>query len=360
MIVRNEAHIITRCLESVKPWIDHWIVSDTGSVDNTCVVTRSTMAEIPGKVMHNPWVDFGRNRTIALEAAAATGCDFILVIDADEVLEVADPTVLEDLERDAYRIEMRFPNVSYPRVNLMRAARDFRYVGRIHEYVACDPPAGEYLLEPAKIHMWTDGQGARGRSGTKSERDVEVMEHWIEEEPENARAWFYLAQGYETVKRIGQAIQTYHKRTLMGDYIAEVWYSHYRMAQLLALQSNWPDAKNHYLQAYECQPHRAEPLYWLAIGHHNRMQDNTALLYLEQATVLDKPISDLFVEDAVWDSLRHMQYAICLHNVGRHDEARDIARQLIQHDRVPLEHRPVIEQIAQLAALAPAEGDPIA
>jgi tetratricopeptide (TPR) repeat protein len=186
------------------------------------------------------------------------------------------------------------------------------------------------------------------------------MEEWIVEEPENARAWFYLAQGYETINRIGDAITTYSKRTKMGGYIAEVWYSHYRMAQLLTLQGDWTLAKQKYLEAYECQPHRAEPLYWLAIGHHNRMQDNTALLYLEQATVLDKPISDLFVEDAVWDNLRHMHYAICLHNVGRREEARDMARELLKHDRVPLEHRAVIETIAQLPAQAAAEGESIA
>jgi glycosyltransferase involved in cell wall biosynthesis len=134
MIVRDEAHIIKRCLASVAPWIDHFIICDTGSVDDTCVVARSFMkdAHIPGKVLHDVWHDFGHNRTLALQAAAKTGCEYILVIDADEELVVEDPTVFTTLREDAYRVEMRFPNISYPRVNLMRAARDFRYVGVIH------------------------------------------------------------------------------------------------------------------------------------------------------------------------------------------------------------------------------------
>ena len=35
MIVKNEAHVILRCLASVKPWIDSWCIVDTGSSDGT-------------------------------------------------------------------------------------------------------------------------------------------------------------------------------------------------------------------------------------------------------------------------------------------------------------------------------------
>ena len=350
MIVRDEAHIIRRCLESVAPYIDHYAICDTGSIDDTCVVARAFMRDvgIPGKVYHHAWQDFGRNRTLALEAAANTHCEFTLVIDADEVLVVEDPTVLEGLFFDAYRVEMRFPNISYPRVNLMRSARNFRYVGVIHEYATCDPVAPEYLLDPAKIHMWTDGDGARGRSGTKLARDVATMEAWIENEPENPRAWFYLAQGYETIGQPDKAINAYLKRITMGDYPAEVWFSHYRIAMLYAMRpAYWTLARNHFLLAYEHSPHRAEPLFFLAVGHHKLQQDHMALLYLEAATLLEKPTGDLFVEDTVYHHLMHVQYVICLHNCGKHEEARLTARELLQLDRVPPEYRTMIEAIAQ-------------
>jgi len=35
MIVKNEAHVIRRCLESVRPLIDTWLIIDTGSTDGT-------------------------------------------------------------------------------------------------------------------------------------------------------------------------------------------------------------------------------------------------------------------------------------------------------------------------------------
>jgi glycosyltransferase involved in cell wall biosynthesis len=349
MIVRDEAHIITRCLESVRTYIDHWIVCDTGSIDDTCVKTRAFFkdAKIPGKLLHHKWQDFGYNRTLALYEAAKSGCEYTLVIDADEVLVVDDPECLRTLEHDAYRVEMRFPTISYPRVNIMRSARNFRYVGVIHEYATCTPPAPEFMLDPAKIHMWTDGDGARGRSGNKLERDLVIMQKSVEDEPNNPRYWFYLAQGYETNKRVGEAIAAYRKRSEMGDYQEEVWYSHYRMGALCELSNVWTAAVTHYLDAYACDAKRAEALYRLGVGYHNRQLDHMALLFLEGAVVIDKPVSAVFVEPGVYDYGRWVHYAICLHNTGQAEDARVIAGKVIASGKAPAEYLPALQRILE-------------
>lgn len=355
MIVRDEAHIIRRCLDSVSPYIDHAIICDTGSIDNTCIVARAYLKDhqIPGSVLHHPWQNFAWNRTRAMEAAALTGCDYTLVIDADETLVVGDPLVFSTLHHDAYRVMMQFPGVSYPRVNIMRSSRDWHYISPIHEYATCTPPAVELLLDPAAVHMWTDGAGARGQSGTKVARDLATMQQWVADEPNSPRAWFYLAQGYETNNRLSEAIAAYTKRVSLGDYVEEVWYSHYRMAKLCDYAQNWPAAQLHYLDAYNCQPMRAEPLYWLAIGHHNRQQDHAAMLYLEAISELSKPTGSLFVEDSIYDYLRWVAYCTSLYNTGGKDEASALAARVLAAGKVPDNLRPVLERIASAEAIAP-------
>ena len=85
MIARNEARCIGRCLKSVAPWVDHMIVLDTGSSDQTVAIARSFGAE----VYHFSWCDdFSAARNAALDHSHA---DWNFVLDADEWLISGGP-----------------------------------------------------------------------------------------------------------------------------------------------------------------------------------------------------------------------------------------------------------------------------
>ena len=91
MIVKDESHIIERCLSSVADKIDYWVISDTGSSDGTQDIIRNYFKSkgIDGILLENEWVDFASNRNIALNAALGTA-DYILFMDADDILESDD------------------------------------------------------------------------------------------------------------------------------------------------------------------------------------------------------------------------------------------------------------------------------
>ena len=69
MIVKNEAAVIRRCLDSVLPIIDHWVIVDTGSTDGTQDIIRAHLKDLPGELHERPWRDFAYNRSEALELA---------------------------------------------------------------------------------------------------------------------------------------------------------------------------------------------------------------------------------------------------------------------------------------------------
>jgi glycosyltransferase involved in cell wall biosynthesis len=69
MIVKNESHIIREVLKSVIKYIDTFVISDTGSTDNTVEVISDFFKQynISGHIIHHDWADFGTNRTLLLE-----------------------------------------------------------------------------------------------------------------------------------------------------------------------------------------------------------------------------------------------------------------------------------------------------
>ena len=73
MIVKNEAHIIVETLTKLlkKVPFDYYIICDTGSTDSTVEMITSFFdgCLIEGKIYHHQWVDFGHNRSLALECA---------------------------------------------------------------------------------------------------------------------------------------------------------------------------------------------------------------------------------------------------------------------------------------------------
>jgi len=45
MIMKNEHHVILRCLESILPIIDYWCIVDTGSTDGSQQIVKDFFKE---------------------------------------------------------------------------------------------------------------------------------------------------------------------------------------------------------------------------------------------------------------------------------------------------------------------------
>src|SRR5215472_8170910 len=131
MIVRNEAPVIARCLASVKPIIDYWVIVDTGSTDGTQDRIRTLLADLPGELYERPWRDFAHNRTEALELAQLHG-HYVLIIDADDVLEFDPKFTMPALQADSYTLRIADVSISYHRTQIVRAALSWRWRGVLH------------------------------------------------------------------------------------------------------------------------------------------------------------------------------------------------------------------------------------
>src|ERR1700761_2630721 len=126
MIVKNEAPVIRRCLDSVRSIIDYWVIVDTGSTDGTQDIIRAHLRNLPGELHERPWRDFAFNRSEALELARGKS-DYTLIIDADDTLDIAPDTPFPELGADSYTIEISDTATVYRRLQLVLSALPWRY-----------------------------------------------------------------------------------------------------------------------------------------------------------------------------------------------------------------------------------------
>lgn len=185
MIVKNESPVIERCLASVKPWIDHWVIVDTGSTDGTQERIRTFMKDVPGELHERPWRDFAFNRNQALDLARAHG-DHILFIDADETLAVPENFAWPALPADGYQLRCDSNGWNYFRNSIVATRLPWRWEGVLHEYLTCDQPHAWDSLQAPSIQVSHDG--ARARSGDTYLRDIEVLEHALRDAQRPARS----------------------------------------------------------------------------------------------------------------------------------------------------------------------------
>lgn len=341
MIVKNEAPVIKRCLESVRPWIDQWVIVDTGSTDGTQQLVQEAMAGIPGTLYERPWVDFAHNRNEAL-AFARQKADYVLFIDADEQLHLPDGFRWPHLDADGYLFKCILNTTQYSRNSLISTRRNWAWEGVIHEYLTCPEPHEWQLLPGPEIHVSRDG--ARARDPSTYLKDIEVLKKALTKQPGHPRYTFYIAQSYRDAGLLSESLTQYEKRVGLQGWAEETWYAAFQVAVLTEkLHRSSIDVQQAYLRAYAMRSGRAEPLYELS--RYLRLQGETVLahLYALRASRIKKTEDLLFVDSSVYEWRALDELASAAWYAGALDDGRMACEQLLAEGKFPETERARIE-----------------
>jgi tetratricopeptide (TPR) repeat protein len=219
MIVKDEEEMLGKCLEAVAPAVDEIIVVDTGSTDRTIEIAKSHGA----KVIEQAWTgSFSEARNTSFEHATT---DWIVYLDADEVLVADDVARLKSLTRRVWREGFYLALTSFTGetgdagavtnsvLRVFRNRPDYRFEGRLHEQIAHNLPtyaAGR--IEQSSVRVDHYGYlGAVRDAKEKSRRNLELLKAQQAESAPSAFLHFNLGTEYAAIGDYASALTEFER-----------------------------------------------------------------------------------------------------------------------------------------------------
>jgi len=280
MIVKNESHVIIKTFDNILSNInlDYWVISDTGSTDNTkeLIIDYFKKKKIPGELVEHKWEDFGYNRTKALECAY-NKTDYLFIFDADDSI-IGKFNLPKIITCDKY--DFKFGGgCNYIRPLIVNNRKKWKWVGVLHEYLSCDDIQssllldGDYFIESGKT-------GDRSKDPDKYYKDAIILKKAFEKEFEPnyglaCRYAFYCAQSFRDAgpKYIDDSLEWYLKCIELENWSQEKFFSCMMIGNFYEQKKDLNNAYKYWIKSIEYDGERMDGIIQASIkmmenGHY--------------------------------------------------------------------------------------------
>lgn len=324
MIVRNEHRHLMRCLKSAEEAVDEIVVVDTGSEDDTREIARG----------FTPWVydfewqdDFSKARNFSFSKASQ---DFILWLDADDMIEPEDAQKLIELKKTIgktadvvmlpYRIgfdDRGIPTMTYYRERLLRRSMNFRWEGAVHEAIT---PAGRILYADAAVSHRKEGAG-------DSDRNLRIYEKLLAQGKQlGPREQFYYARELSDHGRFAEALAAFEAFLEQPDGWIENRIDACRgAARCLSALDRKEEAQAMRFRSFAMDVPRAETCCEIGAAFLEAQNYRAAAYWYERALTCQADTrSGAFVQPECYDYVPLLQLCVCYDRMGERMLARQI------------------------------------
>lgn len=326
MIVKNESHIIKTTLINLLKYIPitYYVISDTGSTDNTIEIIKDFFKEnnINGEIYNDEWKDFGYNRSLALKYAF-NKTDYLLIFDADDKFNgtfILPPK----LNKDSYNLKFG-GGCEYKRPLLINNRKEWKFVGVLHEYLSPIVDKSHFSSEDINGDYYIDSgkTGDRSKDPEKYKKDAIILENAhnkavMENDNIKVRYSFYCAQSYRDSDQKEKSIEWYKKRVEYGDWNQEVYFSYLQIGNQYMNLKEYEKAIYYYSLAYDVDD-RYECLYNIITFFRNNNKHQLAYQYYKMIKTFNiNRIEKLFLLNSIYDYLLDIEIIHIANRVGNY------------------------------------------
>ena len=323
MIVRDEEHVLERCLESIADIVDEIVIVDTGSVDKT----KKIAAKFTDRIYDFPWVDdFAAARNFAFSKGMG---EYLMWMDADDIFPVSEKRkffdLKEKLQQEPCDVVMMIYDAgfdkngkaafSYYRERLIRNCAEAKWAGCVHEVI---PPFGK--VEYEEIHF-----EHRKESAAYSDRNLRIYEKMLSYGKKlDAREQFYYGREcyyhgkYEKAAEILEAFLQEPTAWLENKMEAVRFLSY----SLLAMEKQ-EKAFDVLLQGLRLAPPTGELCCDIGRYFYDREEWENAVFWYENALHAEKRTEKgAFVQEECYGYIPCIQLCVCYDRLGDGERAR--------------------------------------
>jgi glycosyltransferase involved in cell wall biosynthesis len=349
MIVKNEAGLIGRCLESIKNIADEIIVVDTGSDDATPAIAERMRAI----VIRSDWRDdFSYSRNISLSSACG---EWILWLDADDVIPPSSIPVINDLKTRApdrvfsFVVKNEKPGNTgseFMQARMFPNRPDIRFERRIHEQMM--PSAlrlGMPLEKTTAViehHGYADEEKVREKSG----RNVRLLlAEWNEKRPDAVMA-VEIADAYFTLGDFEKAESWYRTVLAVPGCVASMpeiaSQAFMGIGNVKNREKKFTDAIDFLKKSVRLCPSRTDALFSLAVAQ-DLSGDLAAAAHTLKAIIAVPPATlGVGIDFREATIKAYLRLERIMNHLGRREEMLALCRTAL----VTLSHRPEIQNMA--------------